>query len=101
MFDTRAVCRANHKRAIVNGMSQIFNHPSASQQVLGFYRGNCFIPDRGIRRDDDEFLEPEVIHSPRRGADVVRIAWSNEDDFAISLQFRRSFTSPALQLHSR
>lgn len=90
LLDPSAVCRANDKSAIVDGLSQILNHARVSQQVLGFYRRNCFSPDRGIRRDDDEFIEPEVFHSPRRGADVVRIARANENDFAIFLQFRSS-----------
>src|SRR5262245_21004740 len=80
-LDPSAVGCADDQVAICDGFSEGLNYPRIVQNLFGVDCRNDFVPDGRMRRDHGQVGKAEVLHRPRRGADVVRIARADEHDF--------------------
>src|SRR5262245_11909561 len=79
-FDTRAVGCADDQVAIDDGFIERAADPRVGQHVCGVDRRNDLAPHGRVWRYYDQIVETEILHRPRRRADVVRITRADKYD---------------------
>src|SRR5262249_24431066 len=70
--------------AIGDGLIERAANSRVGQHVGGVDRRNDLTPHGRVRRDYGQVCKAEILHGPRRRADVVRIARADQHDSSIS-----------------